>query len=120
MYKALVLDALNQQRQLAIRLVEDPSITFEDGMLPLHLGERKISDDFWVSSLIKQLLDRGVLLHAADGRHLRIKSYPTPEETLNIEWVHVGLMNFLYGNLIQKREYAYERSLGDGWYYNRW
>jgi len=124
--KVLVLDALNQQRRLASRLVENPGITFDKddtstlhiSKYHLHLGGCEIGDSFWVTSLIKQLLDRGVLLYADDGRHLKIKVNPSPEETLNIEWVHVGLMDFLYGNLVDKREYAYTRSLGGGWYYN--
>ena len=119
----VVLTALNEQRQVSSRLVEHPMITFVDsdpGMFPLRLGEQKISNGFWISSLIKELLEKGTLVYADDGRNLRIKRDISPEESRAVEWVHVGLMDFLYGNLINKREHCYSEVLGDGWYFNRW
>lgn len=118
-----VLAALNKQLQASSRLVEHPMITFVDPSPDrgnLRLGGCRIGNDFWVSLLIKELLGKGVLLYADDGRHLKIKKDLSQEESRAVEWVHVGLMRFIYGNFIDKREHRYSESLGDGWYLNRW
>jgi hypothetical protein len=86
----------------------------------LHLGGCQVSNGFWVSSLIKKLLDKGTLLYADDGRHLKIKNDISQEESRAVEWVHVGLMRSIYGDLIDRREHRYSKSLGDGWYLNQW
>jgi hypothetical protein len=120
--RALVLSALNKQRQASSRLVEHPMITFvapSPGRASLQLGGGcGIGNGFWVSSLIKELLDKGILLYADDGRHLKIKKDISQEESRAVEWVHVGLMNLLYGNLVYKHERNYSKSLGNGWYLN--
>ena len=122
-HRHLVLDALNKQRQASSRLIEHPMITFADHSpegANLHLGGCQVSNGFWVSSLIKKLLDKGTLLYADDGRHLKIKNDISQEESRAVEWVHVGLMRSIYGDLIDRREHRYSKSLGDGWYLNRW
>lgn len=117
--KALVLQALNDQRQVASRLVEDPCITYSDRE-HCHLSVGcPIGDDFWVSKLLETLLRSGVIQRATDNRHLRIKESLTEKEKRQVEWLHVGLMNFLYGNLLEKRNNNYGLDLGDGWYFER-
>jgi hypothetical protein len=120
--KELVLAVLNRQRISSSRLIEHPLITFErnHSFSSLKLDECHISDSFWVSSLIKSLLNEGVLVYADDGRHLKIKENLSQAEQLKIEWIHIGLMNFLYGNLLHKMEHHYDKVLCDGWYFNRW
>jgi hypothetical protein len=56
---------------------------------------------------------------AEDNRHLRIKKDLTELEERQVEWLHVGLMNCLYGNLLEKRDHDYRMELGDGWYFER-
>ena len=118
--KAVILDALNEQRRVASRLIEHPEIWFEEDAYttPLHVEANSITERFWVTELIKQLLKDGTLLYAEDGRHLRIKEELSLEEERAVEWVHVGLIEFIYGNLISKDEIAYQKSLGNGWYFN--
>jgi hypothetical protein len=115
--KALVLKALNDQRLATSRLVEDTCVTLsETQRFRLSVG-CPISDEFWVSKLVQTLLRNGILQKAEDNRHLRIKRNLTELEQRQVEWVHIGLMNFLYGNLLEKRDLNYSKDLGNGWYF---
>ncbi len=115
--KALALRALNEQRLVSSRLVENPCITLGDTeRFHLTVG-CQISDSFWVSRLVQALLAQGTLQRADDGHHLRIRKNLTELEQRQVEWVHVGLMNFLYGNLLEKPDFHYSKDLGDGWYF---
>ncbi len=120
--KELVLAALNEQRQISSRLVEHPKIRYDDTepQKPyLRIGTLKLSNSFWETSLTKELLKQGTLVYGGDGQHLRINSNISDEEAIAIEWLHVGLMNNLYRNLISKRAHRYSIDLGGGWYFNR-
>ncbi|MGA2092367.1 MAG: hypothetical protein ABSH16_03025 [Sedimentisphaerales bacterium] len=117
--KELVLSALNRQRLVSSRLIENPLITFKKDRLVSSLyWDGTGMGGFWPSWLFINLLDEGVLVYADDGCHLKIKENLSREDQLKIEWLHIGLMNFLYGNLIDKREHHYDRVLGEGWYLN--
>jgi hypothetical protein len=124
--KNAILAALNQQRLVSSLLVENSQITYEEWHLHwqteigLHIGKDYISDSFWVGRLLKQLLSEGVLKLAPDGRHLKIKADLTDKQRLQIEWLHVGIMNFAYGNLLEKRQYVFGKDLGSNWYFNDW
>jgi hypothetical protein len=118
-HKALVLKALNDQRRASSRLIENSCITYNGGgRFPLRIG-CQISDSFWVSRLVRTLVSNGALQVAEDGRHLRIKENLTKPEERQVEWVHIGLMNFLYGNLLEKADHHYSKDLGGGWYFAR-
>jgi len=114
--KQLVLDALNRQWLPSSRLVENPDITYESSNHMLYLAGCGM-DSFWVVFLIKDLLADGVLVYAADHSHLKIRDNLSSSEQNRVAWVHVGLMNFLYGNLFKKAEHFSDKSLGDGWYF---
>jgi hypothetical protein len=117
--KELVLSALNRQRLASSRLIEHSRITFKKGRSVSYLYYDETGmGGFWPSWLFINLLDEGVLVYADDGCHLKIKENLSREEQLKIEWLHIGLMNFLYGNLLDKREHHYDKVLGDGWYLN--
>jgi hypothetical protein len=117
--KSLVLKALNEQRLASSRLIENPLITYGDEeRFHLSLG-CQISDSFWVTKLLQALMHDGVIRLADDNRHLRIREGLTEREERQVEWLHVGVMNFLYGNLLQKDDHHYSRELGDGWYFER-
>ena len=60
------------------------------------------------------LLSDGVIQRANDNHHLVIKKNLNETEQREVEWLHVGLMNFLYGNLMEKRDHRYSMELGDG------
>jgi hypothetical protein len=117
--KNVVLTALNKQRLVLSVLVENPQITYEPTN-GLYICGCSINNGFWVTRLLGQLLSQGVLKYAPDGHHLKIKTNLTSEQRLQVEWLHVGIMNFVYGNLLEKRQYPFQKKLGDNWYFNRW
>jgi hypothetical protein len=116
--KNLVLSALNKHRLASSGLAEYPEITYEQSS-GLHIGNCSLHGDFWVVALLKRLLSEGVLTPAPDCQHLKIKPNLTDKERLQVEWFHVRLMNFIYRNLLEKRQYPFERDLGSNWYYYR-
>jgi hypothetical protein len=127
--KNAVLTALNKQRLASSLLVENPQITYEKWKWNLFtysglcVAGNKYNDEvdgFWESKLARQLLSKGVLLFAPDGRHLKIKTDLTEKERLEVEWLQVGLMNFIYGNLMNKSHYKFTKNLGGNWYFNVW
>ena len=122
--KNAILAALNKQRLASSLLVENSQITYEEWHshllteIGLHIAKDYISNSFWVGRLLKQLLSEGVLTLAPDGRHLKVKADLTDKQRLQIEWLQVGIMNFAYGNLLDKRQYVFQKKLGNNWYFN--
>jgi hypothetical protein len=121
-----ILAALNKQRLASSALVENSQITYEEwhrhwqSDIGPHIAKVYISDSFWEGRLLKQLLSEGVLTLAPDGRHIKLKADLTDKQRLQIEWLHVGIMNFAYGNLVEKRQYVFRKNLGSNWYFNDW
>jgi hypothetical protein len=69
------------------------------------------------------LLAQGVVRRTPDGRHLRTVEPLSPADEIKVEWLHVGLMNIAYGNLVEKSPVLYtgmERRLYENWYYRAW
>jgi hypothetical protein len=116
--KNAVLAALNKHRLASIALVESPPITYE-ATNGLYICDSSINRGFWVTKLLGQLLSQEVLTYAPDGHHLKIKADLTEQQRLQVEWLHIGIMNFVYGNLLEKRQYPFQKKLGDNWYFNR-
>ena len=115
-----VLTALNQQRLSRSRLIEHAAITYDPASrFGLTLGSSRLSSAFWPVSLLDTLLASGVVSFAADHRHLRIQDTLTAESDRRVEWLHLGLMNILYGNLLEKPDPGYDMDLGGGWYFRR-
>jgi hypothetical protein len=117
--KRRVLEALNRQCGVASGLIEAPMITVAAGSTDLRIEGRGLRRGSWAPALLAKLLEVGALARAADGRHLRIRSRLTPIEQGGIEWLQVALMNEIYGELLEARDYVYERQLGEHWYYRR-
>jgi hypothetical protein len=118
--KLAVLTALNRQRLSRGRLIEDPRITYDSvDRFGLSLGPRRFSNSFWPVRLLDTLLNAGTIYFAADHRHLRVRDTLSAEEERRVEWLHVGLMTFLYGNLLEKPDPGYDADLGGGWYFRR-
>lgn len=115
-----VLTALNQQRLSRSRLIEHLSITYDSASrFGLALGPRRLSSAFWPVRLLETLLNAGTIHFAADRRHLRIQGTLSAENERRVEWLHVGLMTHLYGNLFEKPDPGYGVDLGGGWYFRR-
>lgn len=124
--KAVVISALNQQRLVSSALVEHPAIAYVPPSWPetigfgFHMGGIEPSASFEVVALLRRLLSEGVISHAPDGQHLRINSNLTDSQQLEVEWLHVEIMNHIYGNLLRKWQHPFQQELGDNWYFNRW
>jgi hypothetical protein len=115
-----VLTALNEQRLSRSRLIEHPAITYDSAdRFGLAVGPRRLSSAFWPVRLLDTLLASGVIHFAADHRHLRMQDTLSAENHRRVEWLHLGLMTFLYGNLFQKPDPGYDSDLGGGWYFRR-
>jgi hypothetical protein len=115
-----VLTALNEQRLPRSRLIEHPAITYDSASrFGLTLGSNSLSNALWPVRLLDTLLASEVVYFAADHRHLRMQDTMTAENHRRVEWLHLGLMNFLYGNLFEKSDPGYDIDLGGGWYFRR-
>lgn len=118
--KLAVLTALNEQRLSRSRLIEHPRITYAAGdHFGLTLGSRRLTRLHWAVPLLDTLLKAGAIQWAADHRHLRIQEGLSAENERRVEWLHVGVMTILYGNLFDKADPGYELDLGGGWYFRR-
>jgi hypothetical protein len=116
--KSNVLSALNKQVLTSSALAEGLETTYTQTS-GLCRCSCSISDEFWVVALLKRLLLEGVLTQASDGQHLKIKANLTDKERIQVEWFHIGLMNFMYGNLVQKRPHPFTLDLGNNWYFSQ-
>jgi hypothetical protein len=114
--KSLVLAALNKQRLASSALVEN--LFNSSGLCVAGSDYNGEEDGFWESKLARQLLAEGVLLYASDGRHLKIKTNLTEKQRREVEWLHVGLMQLIYRNLLSKSHYTFRKNLGDNWYFD--
>jgi hypothetical protein len=118
--KLAVLTALNEHRLSRSRLIEHPGITYDPGnRFGLALGPSRVSSVFWAVRLLDTLLKAGAIHFASDHQHLRIQDNLSADNERRVEWLHVGLMNFLYGNLLEKSDPGYDMDLGGGWYFRR-
>ena len=121
--KEQVMSALNKQVLASSALAEQPQITYEQTLwlgrtgMELHISGGAINDGFWVVRLLKELLSRGVVSFAPDGRHLKIKADLTDAERHQVEWLHVGIMRCVYPNLLEKEPFLFSRELGNNWYF---
>ena len=123
--KKAVLAALNRIILPANALVENPHITY--GPWRWHLvtyrglclADKHINDGFEEVKLAQQLLADGVLTLAADGGHLKIKTTLNERERAQVQWLHIGLLRFICGNLVYKQRHSFESDLGGHWYFGR-
>jgi hypothetical protein len=119
--KQAVLTALNQQRMARSKLIEHSRITYVGGdPFGLKLGSRRLTSKHWVVPLLDSLLKAGAIQWATDHRHLRIQEGLSSENERRVEWLHVGVMSILYGNLFDKADPGYDLDLGGGWYFRRY
>jgi hypothetical protein len=57
---------------------------------------------FWVVRLAYKLLSEGVLTYAPDNVHLRLAESIPPSDRNRVAWLHFGLMEELYPNVLHK------------------
>jgi len=121
-----VLAALNRQRMPASRLLENPSVTYENWGThgfkkeALCLNDNQYRgglDGYWEADQVKKVMDAGLVTYAADGRHLKIKEGLNKQQSYEVEWAQVGIMSLAYGEVLSKRQFPKLKALGDHWYY---
>jgi len=115
--RQIVLTALNDQWSPNGRLAESAEFTCDGAAKELHIGRIRMGGGFWVVRLAYRLLSEGVLTYASDKAHLRLRESMSPSDRNRVNWLHFGLMEGLYPNLLHKAEHLDDRDLGNGWYF---
>lgn len=121
--KLCVIETLNKHRLLSSRLVENPNIQYvqeTDTKRTIEFGSfTKLGSVFQVEIHLQKLIEKGIIKIIDKEGHLRIKSDLTDEEIREVEWLNVEIMNFIYGNLIDKKQYFSDSKerLTNRWYF---
>ena len=111
-----MIAALNLHLRPEGGLIEHPAISYGNWrsngkpMSGLLLnGVKELGIGTWVASLTEKLLKDEVLRPIDGAGHLRLKPGLTAKERRMVEWLHAGLMNQVYGGLVDKRHYMVPR-----------
>ena len=111
-----VLLALGRQREAGSGLLGHPLITYDSAAGELTLGSSRVGRAFWAVRLLDQLLASGAVQLARDRSHLALRPALSPEDRNRVAWLQLGMMDFLYGNLLEVPDPGYAAALGGGWY----
>lgn len=119
-----IIDMLNRQRLASSRLIENTRIRygFFEGLSgppeeSLKLDYGRIGGNSWIIELLRELINRGVIILADDEGHMKIRQNLSEAEELSVEWLHAGILNVIYGNFLGKDIYPFVTILSDKWYY---
>lgn len=116
-----IIDMLNKLRLASSRLIEDSRIRYGifkgSSGLTLKLDYASIGEDSWITKLLRELINKGVITLADNEGHMKIKQNLSDAEELSIEWLHAGILNVIYGNFLGKDTYTFVTILSDNWYY---
>lgn len=119
-----IIDMLNKQRHASSKLIENSKIRygFFEGSsgLPeetLKLDYASIGDKSWITELLRELINRDVIIIVDNEGHMKIKHNLSEPEELSVEWLHAGILNVIYGNFLGKEKYTFVTILSDKWYY---
>lgn len=128
--KLKVIEVLNQHCRISSGLVEDDNISWKletkiDSLYSynywlLRFGRcSRVSTRWLVGHHLKQLISDGVICVKDKEGHLQVKSNLSDQEIREIEWLQVEMMNWIYGNLMNKKEYWSNNKikLADNWYF---
>jgi hypothetical protein len=116
-HRQIVLTALNEQWSPTGRLAEGREFIYDRAANELHIGRIRMGGSFWVVRLAYKLLSEGVLTYAPDNVHLRLAESIPPSDRNRVAWLHFGLMEELYPNVLHKAEHLADKDLGNGWYF---
>jgi len=117
-----VIEVLNKHCQISSKLIENENIAWKSSSRALEFcGYESISPSFEVNRHLQQLISDGVISKRDEKGHLRMKRNLSDKEKREIEWLQVEIMNFVYGNLINKIEYWSngKTRLSGNWYFYR-
>jgi len=115
--RQFVLAALNKQWSPAGSLVENVDFSFDRVARELHIGPTHMDESFWVVRLVSKLFSEGVVTYVYGTSHLKLKDNMSPSDSNRVAWLHFGLMEELYPNLLDKAEHLDDKELGGGWYF---
>ena len=106
-----IVAALDAHRMAESRLVERPEVRLSaEG---LHAGA--LLDTSWGSRLGRQLVDDTVLVVHDGVGHLRLTGVLDDAERARLEWLHVAILDRVFGDLVEKRPLEFQRKLDDHW-----
>lgn len=113
-----VIEVLNRHCQILSKLMENKNIRWLDSTL-VFCDYMNISSSFQVNRHLRQLISDGVISIIDEEGHLQMKQNLSDKEKREIEWLQVEIMNFVYGNLIEKTEYWSngKTRLTNNWYF---
>jgi hypothetical protein len=114
--KLRLIAALNERCSADSRLIEHPSIVFDGSPPTLCVELMRVPDGWRLSQLLKQLMADGVVKIDSDGRHFVLAGHLTGNQRNRVEWLHAGILEFAFSDLLKPHEYNYDRRVGDHWY----
>lgn len=119
--KLNVVEVLNRHYQLSSGLIENENISWHSLGSLVFCEHTYISSSFPVNKHLRQLIYNDVISKKDKEGHLKIKPNLSDKEIREIEWLQLGIMNHIYGNLINKTEYwsNNKTKLADNWYFYR-
>ena len=112
--KTCLIATLNQRCRADSKLIENPTIGYDGSTLLVEL--MRVPDGYNLPILLKKLISEGVVRVAPDGRHFLLKNDLTREQRNRVAWLNAGLLEFVFSDLYQPREYNYDQRLADHWY----
>jgi hypothetical protein len=123
-----IAEVLNKHCRIQSKLIEDENITWiPSSWRPgekalMFCGYNSISSSFQVNKHLEQLISDGVIRVKDKAGHLEVKANLSDKEKLEIEWLQLEIMRFVYGNLVRKTTYWSNGKirLSNNWYFHEW
>jgi len=118
-----VIEVLNRHYQISSKLVENKNIAWRPSARDLEFcGYVSLSPSFQVNKHLQQLISDDVISIRDEEGHLQLKPNLSDREQREIEWLQVEIMNFVYGNLVEKIEYwsTDKTRLAENWYFYKY
>jgi len=76
----------------------------------------RVPDGYNLPILLKALVSEGVVRVAPDGRHFILKNDLTPDQRNRVAWLHAGLLEWVFWDLLSPHEYNCDQRVGEHWY----
>ena len=123
--KLKIIEVLNRHCSIQSDLIENEYITWKaTGWGPgekslTFCGYSSLSSSFQVNKHIQQLLSDSIISIKDRAGHFKVKPDLNEKEKLEIEWLQLEIMRFIYGNLVRKRTFWSDGKLrlAENWYF---
>ena len=124
--KSEVIKVLNKYCQSPNQLVENENVRFVKSFLPTEKRALEfcktgsLSSSFEVNKHLERLVSKGVIKIKDDEGHLQVKDNLTKSEQLEIKWLQIEMMDFVFGNIVKTTQYSSggKTRLSDKWYFS--